>query len=117
MAESIIRKKSFDFALSLIELYKKMVSQNEYIISKQILRSGTSIGANIEYGLAGQSKNDFIAKFSIATKEVRDTKYWILLLKESNFLELNLEKPLSDIDEFIKILTAIVKTSQLKLNS
>ncbi|MBK9270450.1 MAG: four helix bundle protein [Saprospiraceae bacterium] len=112
MNESAIRKKSFEFALLIIEIYKKMIKQNEFVLSKQLLRSGTSIGANIEEGLAGQTRKDFIAKFSIASKEARETKYWLLLLSQSKFVELNLDRPLKDIEEIIKLLTAIVKTSQ-----
>ncbi|MBK7233615.1 MAG: four helix bundle protein [Saprospiraceae bacterium] len=115
MGESIVRRKSFEFALTIIDLYKKMIAQNEYIISKQILKSGTSIGANIEEGLAGQSKRDFVAKLSIASKEARETRYWLLLLKESKLIAVNIEKQLEDIDEIIKLLTSIVKTSQKEL--
>jgi four helix bundle protein len=73
--QSIIQKKSFEFALSVIELYKLLIAQNEYVLSKQLLRSGTSIGANVEEASAGQSKKDFIAKMSIASKEARETLY------------------------------------------
>src|SRR3989339_106943 len=73
--DNIIQKKSFDFALKIIELYKELVIQKEFILSKQLLRSGTSIGANVEEALAGQSKKDFIAKMSLASKEARETKY------------------------------------------
>ncbi|NQV77319.1 MAG: four helix bundle protein, partial [Lutibacter sp.] len=71
MSESIIKEKSFQFSLKIIRLYKELLSENEYILSKQLLRSGTSIGANIEEALAGQSKKDFIAKMSISSKEAR----------------------------------------------
>jgi four helix bundle protein len=73
--ENIILTKSFDFALQIIELYKQMKTQNEYILSKQVLRSGRSIGANIEEATAGLSKRDFTHKKSIASKEARETKY------------------------------------------
>jgi four helix bundle protein len=87
------------------------------VISKQFLRSGTSIGANVEEALAGQTKKDFIAKMAIASKESRETSYWLRLLQASNIVNLSYEKCLSEINEIINILTAIVKTSQSKINS
>ena len=94
-----------------------MIAEKEFVISKQLLRSGTSIGANVEEALAGQTKKDFIAKMSIASKESRETSYWLRLLQASNLVNLTYEKYLSEINEIINILTAIVKTSQLKANS
>src|SRR3989339_743794 len=85
--DNIIQKKSFDFALKIIELYKELVIQKEFILSKQLLRSGTSIGANVEEALAGQSKKDFIAKMSLASKEARETKYCLKLLQESQIVK------------------------------
>ncbi len=75
MSESIIKEKSFAFSLHIISLYQLMKAQNEFVLSKQLLKSGTSIGANVEEALAGQSKKDFIAKMSIASKEARETRY------------------------------------------
>lgn len=75
MKESIVQKKSFQFSLKIISLYKMLQKEKEFVISNQILRSGTSIGANIEEALAGQSKRDFTAKMSISSKEARETKY------------------------------------------
>ncbi len=115
MRESIVQKKSFQFSLKIISLYKKLLSEKEYIISKQLLRSGTSIGANIEEALAGQSKRDFTAKMSISSKEARETKYWLRLLKESELTNLDVKLLILDIDELIRILTSIVKTSQQNL--
>ena len=112
MKESIIEKKSFDFALKVIELYKKLISQNEYILSKQLLISGTSIGANVVEASAAQTKKDFITKMSIASKEARETKYCLTLLSESKLIEYNFNEYLNDINELIKILTSIVKRSQ-----
>ena len=111
--DNIIQQKSFDFALSIIELYKELTKENEYIISKQLLRSGTSIGANIEEASAAQSKKDFIAKMSISSKEARETRYWLRLLDKSQLVNLDFTLYLSSIEEIINILTAIVKTSQL----
>ena len=75
MSQSIVREKSFAFALEIISLYKQLQSEKEFVLSKQMLRSGTSIGANIEEALAGQSRRDFLAKMSIASKEARETCY------------------------------------------
>jgi len=120
MNDNVIYKKSFDFAVRMVKLYKYLCNeQREYIISKQLLRCGTSIGANINEAIAAHSKKDFIAKMSIANKEARETKYWIELLVETGFLDKNEEyvKTLqTDIEEIIKILTSIVKTSQENLN-
>lgn len=115
MKESIVQKKSFQFSLKIISLYKKLQEEREFIISRQILRSGTSIGANIEEALAGQSKRDFTAKMSISSKEARETKYWLRLLKESDLTKIDVTVELSDIHELIRLLTAIVKTSQQNL--
>ena len=114
MSESIISKRSFDFALKIIDVYKNLIKQNEYVISKQLLKSGTSIGANVEEALAGQSKKDFIAKMSIASKESRETRYWLRLLKESQLAKIDIDILLNEIDEIIRMLTSIVKTSQNK---
>ena len=115
MKESIVQKKSFEFSLKIISLYKKLQLEKEFVISNQILRSGTSIGANIEEALAGQSKRDFTAKMSISSKEARETKYWLRLLKESELTHLDVDSLILDIHELIRILTSIVKTSQSNL--
>lgn len=115
MKESIVQKKSFDFSLKIILLYKKLQLEKEFIISNQLLRSGTSIGANVEEALAGQSKRDFTAKMSISSKEARETKYWLRLLKQSELTSIDVNSLILDIDELIRILTSIVKTSQQNL--
>jgi four helix bundle protein len=112
MKENIIQEKSFDFALLTIEIYIKMKLQNEYVLSKQLLRSGTSIGANVEEAIAGISKKDFTAKMSISSKEARETKYWLRLIDKSNIVQIDVSKPLLEIESIINILTKIVKTSQ-----
>ena len=108
---NIILDKSFDFALKIIELYKILKSNNEYILSKQLLRAGTSIGANIEEAIAAQSRKDFIHKLSIAAKEARETKYWLKLLNRSQLVELDYNNYINKSDEIIRILTAIIKTT------
>jgi four helix bundle protein len=115
--QSIIQKKSFEFALSVIELYKQLITKNEYVLSKQLLRSGTSIGANVEEASAGQTKKDFIAKMSIASKEARETLYWLKLLQESNLTNIDCSNQLKQCNDIINILTAIVKnfTAKTKL--
>ncbi|NCT09704.1 MAG: four helix bundle protein [Flavobacteriia bacterium] len=116
MKESIVQKKSFQFSLNIISLYKNLQVEKEFIISRQLLRCGTSIGANIEEALAGQSKKDFASKMAISSKEARETKYWLRLLKESELSELNVDSLILEIDELIRILTSIVKTSQLNIS-
>jgi four helix bundle protein len=86
----MIKGKSFEFALKIIELYKTLVDSKEYVISKQLLRSGTSIGANVEEAGAAVSKKDFVSKMSIASKEARETKYWLRLLDQSQLVDLEL---------------------------
>jgi four helix bundle protein len=112
MKKSLIKEKSYKFALDIIELYKFLIKKNEYVISKQILKSGTSIGANVEEALAGQSRSDFLSKMSIASKEARESKYWLNLLGDGGFLNKEILAPLiEDADSLIKILTSIVKTT------
>ena len=90
-----------------------MKLQNEYILSKQLVRSGTSIGANIQEAGAAQSRKDFISKMSIASKEARETNYWLRLLRDSKLCEdVNFDDILTKSEEIIRILTSIVKTSQ-----
>jgi four helix bundle protein len=112
MEENIIKDKSFKFALKIIELYKYLHVEKEYVVSKQILKSGTSIGANVNESISAQSRKDFISKMSIANKEARETKYWLLLLNESQLVKYDYSSYLNDIEEIIKILTSIVKTTQ-----
>lgn len=116
MKDNIILDKSFDFAIRVIKLYKHLCDdKKEYILSKQLIRSGTSIGANINEAQEGQSKRDFIAKMSIASKEARESKYWIDLLIKTDYLNINethVRSLLNDIEEIVKLLTSIVKSSQ-----
>ncbi|MDO5656702.1 MAG: four helix bundle protein [Flavobacteriaceae bacterium] len=116
MRKNLIHKKTFAFSLEIIELYKELIEEKEYILSKQLLRSATSIGANVIESSAAQSKRDFIAKMSIASKEARETKYWLMLLQESSLSQLNFEFYLIEIEVIIKILTSIIKTAQENLN-
>jgi four helix bundle protein len=113
--ENKILELSFEFSLQIIGLYKILIQHHEYVISKQLLRSATSIGANVEEANAAQTKKDFIAKMSIASKEARETKYWLRLLDKSQFVKLDYSLHLQSIDHIINILTKIVKTSQEKI--
>ena len=111
MAESIIEKKSFLFAVRIAKLYKHLTRQrNEFIMSRQLLRSGTSIGANVAEGEKGQTKADFNAKMNIALKEANETYYWLRLLHASDYLTdrefASLEKDMKDI---LAILVAICR--------
>jgi len=110
-----IQGKSFEFAIDIIRLYKELNSKNEFVISKQLLRSGTSIGANVEEALAVQSKKDFISKMSIASKEARETRYWLKLLRVSQIVKCEPKNEIDKIEELIRIITSIVKSSQENL--
>ena len=113
MKSSIVKDKSYAFALRAITLARWLKGQKEFEIAGQILRSGTSIGSNVEEALAGVSRADFIAKMSIASKEARETPYWLRLLGDSKVVPESRILPLKDeCLELIRILTAIVKTSQ-----
>ena len=115
MKESIIKDKTKSFALRIIKLYKYLTlvsDMKEYVMSKQILRCGTSIGANVKEVLRGQSKADFRAKMNIALKEASETEYWLELLHESDYIsEEQFQSIIADNIEIIKILTSIVKNS------
>jgi four helix bundle protein len=108
--------RAFDFAVRVIKLYQYLSkAHKEYVLSKQLLRCGTSIGANINEAQAGQSKADFIAKMSIASKESREAKYWLELLCVTGYLDStqpHVVSMLNQSEELIRILTKIVKTSQ-----
>ncbi|MFT5336154.1 MAG: four helix bundle protein [Sphingobacteriales bacterium] len=110
--DSLVYAKSVDFSLAIIDLYKTLYPEKEWVISKQLLRSGTSLGANISEALSGYSKKDFTYKMSLANKEARETKYWLLLLNHASLAQINMRSQLTQVEELIKILTAIIKTAQ-----
>jgi len=114
--ESIIAKKAYSFALEIIVLYKQLVSdKKEFVLSKQILRSGTSIGANVNEALSAQSKRDFVHKLSISLKEARETTYWLNLLKDSNYISQESFTNLNNkCNEVTKILSSIILTTKQK---
>jgi len=114
MKENIIKDKSFAFAVRIVNLYKFLIdTKKEYVLSKQLLKSGTSIGANIEEAIGGQSKSDFISKISISYKEARESHYWLRILRETDYISdkqfISIEK---DLNEILKIITSIQKTSK-----
>ena len=111
-----IKEKSYSFAVRVVKLYQYLSEdKREYVISKQLLRSGTSIGANVREALQGQSKADFTAKMSIALKEASESEYWLELLRDTDYLSddeyASIQK---DCTEVVKLLTSIVKTSREK---
>lgn len=114
LVNNIIETKSFDFAVRIVKLYKFLCEQKkEFTLSKQLLRAGTSIGANVAEAEQAQSKADFVAKINIALKEASETKYWIKLLSATDYLSINESNSiLSDCVEIEKILVSIIKTSK-----
>ena len=116
--ENVIAKKSYLFALAIIKMYKKLTSeQKEYVLSKQVLRSGTAIGALVREAEHAQSKADFLNKMNIALKEANETIYWLELLRDSNYLDKNESTSIiSESDEILRILVSIVKTTKKSLN-
>lgn len=114
MTENLIKDKSFDFALRIVKLYQFLSdTKKEYVLSKQILRCGTSIGANVRESEHGQSKADFIHKISISLKEANETDYWLQLLFKAGYLDEKIYQSLKhDCEEILKILIAILKTSK-----
>jgi four helix bundle protein len=115
-SESIIAKKAYAFALEIIALYKTLSGiKKEFVLSKQMLRSGTSIGANINEAVSGQSKRDFVHKLSIALKEARETLYWLNLLRDSEYIDQEAFTRLNlNCSEVIKILSSIILTTKEK---
>lgn len=116
--ENAILEKSYAFAIRIVKLYRYLTEKkNEYVLSKQLLRSGTSIGANVEEGIGGQSEKDFLMKLNIAYKEARETHYWLRILRDTGYLSTKESKAiLEDCDQILKIMTAILTTVKKKLN-
>ena len=112
MKENLIAVKTYAFAIKIVKLCKSLqLDQREYTLSKQLLKSGTSIGANVEEAIGGQSKKDFYAKLSISYKEARETKYWLRLLTDTEYIKSATSKPLiNDCEEILRIIGAIQRT-------
>ena len=117
MKENVIQQKSFVFAIRIINLYKYLtVKKKEFVLSKQILRSGTSIGANIEESIGGRSDIEFLFKLEISYKEARETIYWLKLLKETEYISNSeFESIHVEAEEICKILAKIIITLKGKL--
>ena len=112
MKDNLIKTKTFQFSLSIINLYRLLQQHKEFVISKQLLRSGTSIGANVEEAVAAESRADFTHKMSIASKEARETLYWLRLLHESKLImNINYQPYIEEVQQIINITTKIVKTA------
>jgi four helix bundle protein len=111
-SDNVVQIKSYDFALRIVKVYKYLSQEKkEFVLSKQLLRSGTSVGANIEEAIGGQSKADFFAKLTIAYKEARESKYWIRLLRDSDYLTIEQSDDLlKDVEELLKIVGSIQKS-------
>ncbi len=119
MAKSIIYEKSFVFAIKIVETYKFLITnKKEFVLSKQLLKSGTSIGANVSEAINGQSDKDFIAKLSISLKETHESLYWLNLLHATDFLNKEQTDDLiADCNEIAKILSSIILTMKQKIKS
>lgn len=117
MGDNLIENKTFEFALSTIEVYKYLKANKEYVISNQLLRSGTSVGANVTEAIYGQSKRDFLSKMNIALKEINETKYWIRLLIASGYLDGTKNNYLNECNEICRVIHSIVKTTRDSLNN
>ncbi|WP_009958768.1 four helix bundle protein [Verrucomicrobium spinosum] len=115
--ENVVLDKSYAFALAVIDAYKKMVAQRELVLSKQLLRCGTSIGANVEEAQAAQSTRDFISKLSIACKEARESRYWLRLLDRSSLCNIDFNPLLSQVEELIRLLCSILKSVSKRLTA
>jgi len=119
MKESIVESKSFEFAVRIVKLYQYLCEEKkEYVLSKQLLRSGTSIGANVSEAQRGQSKPDFYSKVAIALKEASETQFWIRLLHATEYINDKEYSSLnSDINEIISILVAICNSKDKNDNT
>lgn len=113
--ENLVQAKSYAFAVRIVRLYQHLsATKKEYVLSKQVLRAGTSIGANVEEAIGGQSRADFIAKLGIAYKEARETSYWLRLLKDTDYLtETEFQSIHADDEELCRIIGAIQKSTKV----
>ena len=114
--DNVIQIKSFAFAVKIVKVYQLLVEEKrEFVLSKQLLRAGTSIGANVEESIGGQSDKDFFAKLTISYKEARETHYWIRLLTATDYLTKDIgESLLQDVEELLRIIGSIQKTLRSK---
>ena len=119
MKKNLIEDKSFDFAQKIVLTYKDLVYvKKEFVLSKQLLRSGTSVGANVSEAVFGQSDKDFVSKLKIARKEANESLFWIRLMEKTDFLEIKTAITLKkDATELVRILTAIIKSTLDRMNN
>src|SRR5690606_37356994 len=114
MKENIIAERTYQFAIEIVKLTKELISEKEYVLSKQILKSGTSIGANVEEAIGGISKKDFRAKMSISYKEARETQYWLKLLRDTKYISTEKFDSLNiELTSILKILYRIIESSKV----
>lgn len=111
MDESLIQKKSFEFALSIIRLYKKLQARQEFILSSQLLRSGTSVGVNVEEALMG-GEQSFTHSILLAAKDARETRYWLKLLQESRLADVDVTHELNEINDLLYLFSQVSQVSQ-----
>ncbi|GAE66957.1 four helix bundle protein [Chryseobacterium indologenes] len=117
-SKNVLKDKSFTFSIHIIEQYKRLTESKEYVMSKQLLRSGTAVGALIREAEFAQSKADFISKLSISLKEANETSYWLELLHRTQYIDtMRFEESSQYINELISMLVSSIKTSKLKLNT
>ena len=116
MKENVIKKKSLEFAIRILYLYKYLSeTKKEYVVSKQLMKSGTSVGAQVREAEHAESKKDFIHKLSIAQKEANETLYWLELLKETGYIsDLQFSSIFQEAKEVISIITSIIRTMKSK---
>ena len=116
MRENVLKTKSYAFALRIVKLYKYLQTHKEYVLSKQLLRSGTAVGALVSEAEFGQSRMDFVSKLSIALKEANETLYWLSLLKDAEYISAKmLESIEPDARELVKLLVASINTTKKNL--
>lgn len=113
MKANVVREKSYAFAVEVVQLHRALARKREFVLGRQLMRAGTSVGANVEEALAAQSRRDFASKMSIACKEARESLYWLRLLRDTSLASLAQVDPLlKQADELTALLTAIVKTTR-----
>lgn len=110
--KSIVQEKSFAFALKIVKLYQDHKKKGEFVLANQLLRSGTSIGANVEEALAAQTRKEFHSKMTISFEEARESRYWLRLLKASGLVTYDYSDCLKDVEELNRILSAITKSTK-----
>ena len=116
--ESVIQKKSFAFALKVVKLSKYLISKRDYVLADQLLRCGTSIGANVEEGLGGHTLKEFSVRYSTAYKEARETKYWLRILQKADLgYKIEIEPLLADCEELLRLLGTAQRTLRAKIKS